>query len=152
MDSGEKELRKNRLTVNVNDFYKEIITRLKGLCGDSISSVIYYILRDWIINNTEKFINTYGIDIVGIRREYQLELNESIIEKKLTTSKKKLIESFSQCFKGISKINIEDLATQLNVTPTSIRDLFFYHYEDLQKLELDLILVDKIILNKKIKS
>jgi len=146
MNSEEKEVRKNRLTVNVNDYYNEVITKLKGPCGDSISSVIYYIIKDWIINNSDKLTKIFRINFSQIQSNYGNETRNVILEKKQSIFQKNIISFLSKNLSGIISIKIEDLAEQLNIKVTHLRELFLFHYDKLQDAGINYNLDDDKII------
>ncbi len=148
MSLKEKEPRNKQLTVYINDYIHEVIKKLKGHCGDHLSSVGYYIIKDWIIKNSKIIVDQYNINLAEIQSRYYPDSGDITVEREYTKSKKKIIDSLPQKFKGIESISVEDLADQLDTKPKVIIELFTFHYEEIEKTKLRLILSDKVILNK----
>ena len=146
MNSEEKDIRKNRLTVNVNDYYNEVINKLKGPCGDSISSVIYYIIKDWIINNSDKLTKVFRINFSQIQINYSNNNRNVIFDKKLNTFQRNIISFLSTNLSGIISIKINDLAEQLNIEVSHLRELFLFHYDKLKDAGINYYLDDDKII------
>lgn len=151
MSSGEKKHRNKRITVYVSDYYYEVIDELQGHCGNSNSSVVDYIIRNWIIDNSKKIVGDFEINLAKIRRKYYPNLRDISIKKDLDVNKKNLIEKLPQLLRRVSSFKVIKLADRLEVNPEDIEDLFLYHSKDIEDItELDLILEDDKIKNNSI--
>ena len=151
MNSGEETLRNKRITVNVNDYCFEVIDKLQGHCGNSSSSVVYYMIRNWIIDNSKKIVDSFKINLSKIKNKYITNLREVTTEKDLDEYKKNIIKKLPQLLRKVSSINVIKFEEHLGINAGIIEELFLYHSEDIEDITgLDLILKDEIIINKSI--
>lgn len=135
----EKHIPKKRITINIDEIYSVIINSLKGILGRSTSSVIYFIIREWIIQNSEMIKNTYDLDLPGIRRQVLAESVGVEIDKELNALERSIIKELPKLFETIKSISAEELAEILKIDQKSLRKIILFHREELQKYGLNFI-------------
>ncbi|MHA1723596.1 MAG: hypothetical protein ACTSXH_01980 [Promethearchaeota archaeon] len=126
----EEELPKSvRITTTLDFIDAKIIENLQGAFGNSQSSVINYIIKDWVKTNSDLLRLSYGIDIAGIRREIQSAIKGIEIEKEL---QKRIFEELLIRFKRIKRIKITELAELLRVHPQTLKDIITIKGDELE--------------------
>ena len=126
-----------RRTATIEYIDAKILENLIGVFGNSFSSVISYAIKEWIKLNSDMIITTYGIDIAGIRREFQatkkgIEIDEMI--------QKRLFEDLPIRFKRMKRYNTEKLAALLNVHPQTLIDFITLNGDELEEKGLNLLI------------
>ncbi len=146
---SELELPKERITINMDKLDHEIVMELMGTMGNSKSSVICQIVKEWIVQNSEKMMNVWEIDLAGIKRRVKAEAMGVSLEKDLEDYEKSIIEQFPEIFSNVEEISIEEVAEVLKVNKATIRKIVLSHNQKLEDLALDLKYKNGIIINKK---
>jgi len=123
-----------RISTTVDYIDAKIIDNLRGTFGNSRSSVISYIIKDWVKSNTDTLIK-YGIDIAGMRKEIKSSKKEIKIEEEI---QKHIFEGLELRFKRIKRYNIEKLAELLSVHVQTLIDFITLKGDDLEKVGLNL--------------
>ncbi len=128
---NEEELPKSvRITTTLDFIDAKIIENLQGAFGNSQSSVINYIIKDWVKTNSDMLRLSYGIDIAGIRREVQSVIKGIEIEAEL---QKRIFNELILRFKRIKKIKITELAELLSVHPHTLKDIITLKGDELEE-------------------
>jgi len=141
-------LPKERVTINIDKIDLEIVNNLVGVIGNSKSSVIYQMVKDWINENTEKIMNVWDIDLAGIRRQVLAEVKGVKIEKEMEDLERKLLKELPAVLKSIESIELTELAKDLKVNQRTIKNLIYYHSDELEKAGLEIIYKDGRLINK----
>ncbi len=126
------QLQKSRMTVNINNIYVELINNLIGSLGESKSSVVYYIIKDWVSKNTEKIKNDWGVDLTEIRENYIANNFGLKFDDILNKLEKDIIKKLSHIKKGFKSIPVKDLAETMDVNPKIIRKVILNHQVELE--------------------
>jgi len=129
--SSSKEEKNSEIvmgTINLNLFNAIIIKNLLRVFGDSPSSIINYIIEDWIKLNSNKLNSSYGIDIINIKREVQF-LKKKIEIKNTENVLKKIFE----VFKKTDKIKIKKLAKLLNINYLKLMNIITLKGDELEE-------------------
>lgn len=147
----ELDLPKDRATVNIDRLDHEIVLNLIGVIGNSKSAVICQMVKDWIKQNTDKLINTWEIDLPGIKRQIIAEAKGIKIDKDLKDFEESVIEQIPELFEAIESISIEEAAKMLEIAPFTLKKIIIYHRKTLEEKGLELTYKDGSILNKKFK-
>lgn len=145
MITNDEDTRKNRITININNFHNEILNKLKGHCGDSISSIVNYMIKDWINNNSKKIIDDFKINLPNIQSKYYYEKEEIVTDIPFNDIKKKIIDTFPRIFTNTNSIQINDLAELLNTKTKTIIEIFTFHSKELQKIDIKLKLENNVV-------
>ena len=131
-EKTEKELEKERkkpklprITVSLDEFDELIISKLKGFEGQTKSEVIRSIVKKWIGMNSETIQTVYGIKFEDVRREIQLLQDERELKNK--------VDKLPHFFKRISKIEIDRLASQLDLNSQTLINLILENGDALEK-------------------
>lgn len=108
-----------RISITLDEYTNEIVEKIfKASERKTKSSIVYYIINDWINKNPQILQDEYYIDINKIRKKYKREFKvDNILEKKV-------LEFFSHYFKGIYRIKITDLSDELNIPSKRITEIF----------------------------
>jgi len=149
--SYELDLPKNRATINIDRLDHEIVLNLIGVIGNSKSAVICQMVKDWIKQNTENLINTWEIDLPGIKRQIIAEAKGIKIDKDLKDFEESVIEQIPELFEAIESISIEEAAKMLEIAPFTLKKIIIYHRKTLEGKGLELTYKDGSIINKKFK-
>jgi len=147
----ELDLPKNRATINIDRLDHEIVLNLIGVIGNSKSAVICQMVKDWIKQNTDKLINTWEIDLPGIKRQIIAEAKGIKIDKDLKDFEESVIEQIPELFEAIESISIEEAAKMLEIAPFTLKKIIIYHRKTLEEKGLELTYKDGSIINKKFK-
>jgi len=147
----ELDLPKDRATVNIDRLDHEIVLNLIGVIGNSKSAVICQMVKDWIKQNTDKLINTWEIDLPGIKRQIIAEAKGIKIDKDLKDFEESVIEQIPELFEAIESISIEEAAKMLEIAPFTLKKIIIYHRKTLEEKGLELTYKDGSIINKKFK-
>ncbi|MFX0082861.1 MAG: hypothetical protein ACFE94_14010 [Candidatus Hodarchaeota archaeon] len=145
----ELDLPKDRATINIDRLDHEIVLNLIGVIGNSKSAVICQMVKDWIKQNTDKLINTWEIDLPGIKRQIIAEAKGIKIDKDLKDFEESVIEQIPELFEAIESISIEEAAKMLEIAPFTLRKIIIYHRKTLEEKGLELTYKDGSIINKK---
>ena len=145
----ELDLPKDRATVNLDKLDHEIVANLIGVIGNSKSAVISQMIKDWIKVNTDKLINTWEIDLPGIKRQIIAEAKGVSIDKELKQFEERVVEQLPDLFEAIESITVEEAAKMLDVAPFTLKKIIIYHAKSLVSKGLNLTYKDGSIINKK---
>jgi len=147
--TSELDLPTERVTINMDKLDHEIIVNLIGTLGKSKSSVICQIIKDWIRENSEKMINTWEIDLPGIKRQVIAEAKGVKIDKELKDIEVNIINQLPELFMAIESITVEEAAKMLQIAPFTLKKIIIYHRTTLEEKSLKLTYKDGSIINKK---
>lgn len=147
--SNELDLPKDRVTINIDKLDHEIVNNLIGVLGNSKSSVITQIVKDWIKSNTERLIDTWEIDLPGIKRQVIAEAKGIEIDKELKDIEMNIINQLPELFTAIESIKVEEAAKLLQIAPFTLKKIIIYHKKILEEKGLGLTYKDGSIINKK---
>lgn len=146
--SIELDLPKERVTVNIDKLDLKVVNKLIGIKGNSKSSVICALVKEWISQNSEHIIKTWEIDLAGIRRQIIAEIKGVELVKELENYEKSTIEKFPELFEAAEEITVEEVAKMLKVNQVTIKKIVLLHNKELQNLGLNLKYKNEIIINK----
>jgi len=149
MTPDNTETSKKRITVNLENIDYKIIDALEGVIANSKAAVIYQMIKEWINQNSERIMNTWEIDLAGIRRQVLAETKGLSIKEELKELDKEIIEQLPKLFETISSINSKELAEILEVNQKTLQRVVFGYRKELLKLGLNLIYEDGLIIKKK---
>jgi hypothetical protein len=144
-DADEIPPKSVRITTTLDYIDAKIIENLQGALGNSQSSVINYIIKDWIKTNSEKIRLTYGIDIAGIRREIQSVIKGIEIEEEI---QKNVMTELQKRFKRIKKMKISSLAEMMSVHEQTLINIITLKGDELEEQGLDLEIDGDYIVKK----
>jgi len=147
--SIEIDLGKERITVNLDKIDFEIVNNLIGVIGNSKSSVISQMVKEWILQNSEKMMNTWEIDLAGIRRKVMAEAKGVRVEEELEEYEKSVIEQFPKIFNKVEELSAKEASEMLKVNQSTIKKIIIFHNNKLETLGLNLTYKDGMIINKK---
>ena len=133
-----------RITTTVDYIDSKIIENLQGTFGNSNSSVISHIIKDWIKTNSEKLTKDYGIDIAGFRREIQSKFMGAEIDEEVRA---RVLEELPQKLKRIKKHNIDKLADHLRIHRKTLEHIIMNEGDELEKAGIILIIDGEFIVN-----
>jgi len=145
--SKEEKISKKRIAINIDEIYSVIINNLKEILGRSASSVVKFIIKEWIIQNSERIKNTYEIDLPGIKRQVLAKRVGLEIDKELNPLARSIIKELPELFETIKSISAKELAEILNIDQKSLIKTILFHPKELQKIGLN-ITYDKGFLSK----
>jgi hypothetical protein len=148
MTPDNTETSKKRITVNLENIDYKIIDALEGVIANSKAAVIYQMIKEWINQNSERIMNTWEIDLAGIRRQVLAETKGLSIKEELKELDKEIIEQLPKLFETISSINSKELAEILEVNQKTLQRVVFGYRKELLKLGLNLIYEDGLIIKK----
>ena len=148
---NELDLPKERVTINIDKLDHEIVLNLIGVVGNSKSSVVGQIIKEWIKQNSEKLITTWEVDLPGIRRQVIAEAKGVKIDKELKRIERDTIEQLPELFMAIESITVEEAAKMLKIAPFTLKKIIIYHRKTLEEKGLKLTYKDGSIINKKFK-
>ena len=148
MTPDNTESSKKRITVNLENIDYKIIDALEGVIANSKAAVIYQMIKEWINQNSERIMNTWEIDLAGIRRQVLAETKGLSIKEELKELDKEIIEQLPKLFETISSINSKELAEILEVNQKTLQRVVFGYRKELLKLGLNLIYEDGLIIKK----
>jgi len=148
MTPDNTETSKKRITVNLENIDYKIIDALEGVIANSKAAVIYQMIKEWINQNSERIMNTWEIDLAGIRRQVLAETKGLSIKEELKELDKEIIEQLPKLFETISSINSKELAEILEVNQKTLQRVVFGYRNELLKLGLNLIYEDGLIIKK----
>lgn len=147
--TNELDLPKERVTINIDKLDHEIAINLIGVIGNSKSAVICQMVKDWIKQNSEKLINTWEIDLPGIKRQIIAEAKGVKVDKELKDFEESVIEQLPELFEAIESISIEEAAKLLEIAPFTLKKIILFHNNKLSEMGLKLTLRESSIINKK---
>ncbi|MFW9830063.1 MAG: hypothetical protein ACFFEY_21020, partial [Candidatus Thorarchaeota archaeon] len=120
-----------------------------GVIGNSKSAVICQMVKDWIKQNTEKLIDTWEIDLPGIKRQIIAEAKGVRVDKELKDFEENVVNQLPELFEAIESITIEEASKMLDIAPFTLKKIIIYHRKTLEANGLDLTYKDGSIINKK---
>ncbi|TXT61782.1 MAG: hypothetical protein BAJALOKI2v1_10052 [Promethearchaeota archaeon] len=144
-NNDEEPPKSVRITTTLDYIDAKIIENLQGALGNSQSSVINYIIKDWIKTNSDKIRLTYGIDIAGIRREIQAVIKGIEIEEEIQMN---VMNELQKRFKRIKKMKISSLAEMMSVHEQTLVNIITLKGDDLEQKGLDLEIDGEFIVKK----
>lgn len=144
-NNDEEPPKSVRITTTLDYIDAKIIENLQGALGNSQSSVINYIIKDWIKTNSDKIRLTYGIDIAGIRREIQSVIKGIEIEEEIQMN---VMNELQKRFKRIKKMKISSLAEMMSVHEQTLVNIITLKGDDLEQKGLDLEIDGEFIVKK----
>jgi len=147
---SELTIPKERVTINIDKIDLEIVNSLIGVIGNSKSSVIYQMVKEWITQNSDKLMSMWEIDLAGIRRQVIAKQKGIKIEKELEALEIEIIKQLPDLFSNIESINTEELAEFLRINQRTLKKIIFTQKEELKKVGLKLVYKDGLIINKEI--
>jgi len=127
-----------RITVNLDKIDYKIVETLEGVIGNSKSSVIYQMVKEWINQNSDRIMNTWNIDLVGIRRNVISELKGLSIQEEMKDLEKDIIKQLPALFETINNIEPEELASILEVNAQTLKKVVLMYRKELLDLGLNL--------------
>ena len=148
---NELDFPKERVTINIDKLDHEIVLNLIGVVGNSKSSVVGQIIKEWIKQNSEKLITTWEVDLPGIRRQVIAEAKGVKIDKELKRIEVDTMEQLPELFMAIESITVEEAAKMLKIAPFTLKKIIIYHRKTLEEKGLELTYKDGSIINKKFK-
>jgi hypothetical protein len=137
-----------RITVNLDQIDYKIVETLEGVIGNSKSSVIYQMVKEWINQNSERIMKTWDIDLVGIRRQVISELKGLSIQEEMKDLEKDIIKQLPALFETINNIEPEELASILEINAQTLKKVILMHRKELLDLGLNLKYEDGKILKQ----
>ena len=140
------EEKKKRITVNLEPIDVKIIEALEGVIAKKKASVIYQMMKEWVNQNSERIMNTWGIDLAGIRREVLAETKGLPIKEELQNLEREIIDQLPKLFETIKSINVEELAQILEINQQSLKKVIFGYRDELLRKGLDLKYEDGLII------
>ena len=129
---------KKRITVNLEEIDFKIIEALEGVIANSKSSVIYQMVKEWINQNSDRIMNTWNIDLVGIRRNVISELKGLSIQEEMKDLEKDIIKQLPVLFETINNIEPEELASILEINAQTLKKVVLMYRKELLDLGLNL--------------
>ena len=127
-----------RITVNLDQIDYKIVETLEGVIGNSKSSVIYQMVKEWINQNSDRIMNTWNIDLVGIRRNVISELKGLSIQEEMKDLEKDIIKQLPVLFETINNIEPEELASILEINAQTLKKVVLMYRKELLDLGLNL--------------
>lgn len=146
---NELDLPKERVTINIDKLDHEIVLNLIGVIGNSKSSVVGQMVKDWIKQNSDRLLNTWEIDLPGLKRQIIAEAKGVKIDKELNDIEKDTINQLPEFLMSIETITVEEAAKILKVAPFTLKKIIIYHGKTLKEKGLELTYKDGSIINKK---
>lgn len=148
MTPDNSETSKKRITVNLENIDYQIIDALEGVIANSKAAVIYQMIKEWINQNSDRIMNTWEIDLAGIRRQVIAETKGLSIKKDLKDLDKEIINQLPELFETILSIKAIELAEILEINQKTLQRVIFGHRNELLKLGLNLKYEDGLITKK----
>ena len=130
---------KKRITVNLEVIDYKIIEALEGVIANKKAAVIYQMIKEWINQNSDRIMKTWGIDLAALRREVLAETKGLPIKKELEKVDKEIINQLPKLFESIKSIDVNELAEILEVNPRTLTKVIFGYREELLKKNSDLV-------------
>ena len=127
-----------RITVNLDQIDYKIVETLEGVIGNSKSSVVYQMIKEWINQNSERIMKTWDIDLVGIRRQVISELKGLTIQEEMKDLEKDIIKQLPALFETINNIEPNELASILEINAQTLKKVILMHRKELLDLGLNL--------------
>jgi len=145
----EKREKTVKVTLSFGIVNDRILTGLKGIKGSTKSAVINKIIEEWIEYNSEKFIQLWNIDLIGLRTVIQEEVFGLTMKRDLKKIEQMVIDRLPNMFKKSKSISVKKIADYLHVNPKTIEDVVFSFSERLVDEEFDFYYEDgKVIKDK----
>ena len=129
--SSESSSEKKRITVNLDELDYKIIEILEGVIGNSKSSVIYQMIKDWINQNSERIMKTWEIDLAGIRRQVLAEIKGIPAKKELKELERNIITKLVEYFETAEDITPKELSELLEINQMTLQKIVFEHRKEL---------------------
>jgi len=148
MTSGISDEEKKRITVNLEQIDYKIIEALEGVIANKKASVIYQMIKEWINQNSDRIMKTWGIDLAGIRKEVLAETKGLPIKEELQKLDIEIINQLPKLFKTINSIEVEELAEILEINQRTLKKVIFGYRDELLKLDLDVKYEDGLIIKQ----
>ena len=136
--SSNDKKQDKRITVNLDQIDYKIVETLEGVIGNSKSSVIYQMVKEWINQNADRIMNTWNIDLVGIRRNVISELKGLSIQEEMKDLEKDIIKQLPALFETINNIEPEELASILEINAQTLKKVVLMYRKELLDLGLNL--------------
>ena len=136
--SSNDKKQDKRITVNLDQIDYKIVETLEGVIGNSKSSVIYQMVKEWINQNSDRIMNTWNIDLVGIRRNVISELKGLSIQEEMKDLEKDIIKQLPVLFETINNIEPEELASILEINAQTLKKVVLMYRKELLDLGLNL--------------
>lgn len=147
--SNELDLPKERVTINIDKLDHEIVLNLIGVIGNSKSSVVGQMVKDWIKQNSERLLNTWEIDLPGLKNQIIAEATGVKIDKELNNIEIDTINHLPEFLGSIETITVDEAAKILKIAPFTLKKIIIYHGKTLKEKGLELTYKDGSIINKK---
>lgn len=132
------EEKKKRITVNLETIDYKIIEALEGVIANKKASVIYQMIKEWINQNSDRIMKTWGIDLAGIRKEVLAETKGLPIREELDKLDKEVLSQLPGLFETIKSISVEELSEILEINQQTLKKVIFGYRKELLKHSLDL--------------
>lgn len=142
------EEKKKRITVNLETIDYKIVEALEGVIANKKASVIYQMIKEWINQNSDRIMKTWGIDLAGIRKEVLAETKGLPIREELDKLDKEVLSQLPGLFETIKSISVEELSEILEVNQQTLKKVIFGYREELLKQSLDLSYENGLIIKK----
>lgn len=142
------EEKKKRITVNLETIDYKIIEALEGVIANKKASVIYQMIKEWINQNSDRIMKTWGIDLAGIRKEVLAETKGLPIREELDKLDKEVLSQLPGLFETIKSISVEELSEILEINQQTLKKVIFGYREELLKKSLDLSYENGLIIKK----
>ncbi len=145
----EKKEKTIRVTLSLGIINDIVLTRLKGIKGSTKSAVINKIIEEWIEYNSQKFIQLWNIDLIGLIRVIQEDVFGITIERDINKIERMVIDRLPNMFKKSKSISVKKIAEHLHVNPKTIEDVVFLFGEKLVDEEFDFYYEDGKVIKYK---
>jgi hypothetical protein len=142
------EEKKKRITVNLEPIDYKIIEALEGVIANKKASVIYQMIKEWINQNSDRIMKTWGIDLAGIRKEVIAETKGLPIREELDRLDKEILAQLPGLFETIKSISVEELSEILEVNQQTLKKIIFGYRKELIIHHLDLSYENGLIIKK----
>ena len=116
---------KKRITVNLEVIDYKIIEALEGVIANKKAAVIYQMIKEWINQNSDRIMKTWGIDLAAIRKEVLAETKGLPIKKELERVDREIITQLPKLFESIKSIEVSELAEILEINPRTLTKVIF---------------------------
>lgn len=145
-DSDEEK--KKRITINLEPIDYKIIDALEGVIANKKASVIYQMIKEWINQNSDRIMKTWGIDLAGIRKQVLAETKGLPIKDELDRLDKEILVQLPGLFDTIKSISVEELSEILEVNQQTLKKIIFGYRKELLKHQLDLSYENGLVIKK----
>jgi len=138
MTSEDSAEEKKRITVNLEPIDYKIIEALEGVIANKKAAVIYQMIKEWVNQNADRIMKTWGIDLAGLRKQVIAETKGLSIKEELQNLDLEIIKQLPDLFKTINSIRVEELAEILEINQRTLVKVIFGYRDELLKSNLDL--------------